>query len=41
MGKRGDGRGGRGRMTKPSFILDREAYLGLYVGECPLFQKYW
>jgi len=37
----GWGRGGRGSMTKPSFILDREAYLGSYIGECPMFQKYW
>jgi hypothetical protein len=37
----GWGRGGRGSMTKPSFILDREACLGSYVGECPMFQKYW
>jgi len=28
-------------MTKHDFILGREAYLGLYIGESTKFQKYW
>jgi hypothetical protein len=28
-------------MTKNASILGREAYVGFYVGECPMFQKYW
>jgi len=28
-------------MTKHASILGREAYLGFYVGEFTIFQKYW
>jgi len=38
-------KGGRGQahgsMTKHVFVLERKAYLGFYVGECPMFQEYW
>jgi hypothetical protein len=30
-----------GDMTKHVSIWGREAYLGLYVVECPMLQKYW
>jgi len=33
--------GGRGGLTKHASILWREAYLGFYIGECHMFQKYW
>jgi len=35
----GGGRGGD--ITKHASILRREAYLGFYVGECHMLQKYW
>jgi hypothetical protein len=32
---------GRGDMKKHVFIFRTKTYLGFYVGECPMFQKYW
>jgi hypothetical protein len=28
-------------MTNNASVRGREACLGFYVGECPMFQKYW
>jgi len=36
-----EGGGGGGNITKHASILRREAYLGFYVGECHMLQKYW
>jgi hypothetical protein len=39
---RGRGWKAKGIMTKHAIIFGGwEAYLGFYVGECPIFQKYW
>jgi hypothetical protein len=38
---KGERGGWAGSRTKCAFILGREAYLGFYVGECPVFSKYW